>query len=95
MKKRQLKLNDGQTMTINDNEWVSVVNRKEFDSRETEIVRITRHQSGLMSRIYIMRAVDGKVVAEHNEIVVSDDPRAAATAAMSAAGLTRISPTAL
>lgn len=95
MKKRPIQLADGTTMVINDNEWVAVVNRKEFDANETEILRITRHQSKLMSRIYAMRSTkgaDGKmtVVSERNEITFSDDVKPAAAKAIAETGLTKI-----
>lgn len=90
MKKRPIKLADGTTMTINDNEWLAVVDRKEFDANETEILRITRHQSKLMSRVYSMRSVGGKIVAERNEITFSDDVKPAAAKAIAETGLTKI-----
>lgn len=95
MKKRPIQLHDGTTMVINDNEWLAIVDRKEFDANETQILRITRHQSNLMSRIYAMRSVKGangkmEVVAERNEISFSDDLKPAATKAIAETGLTKI-----
>jgi hypothetical protein len=69
MKNRQIILHDGSRMTLNDDEWRSVVNCKVFDDERTEIIRITRHESGLMTRVYAMRAAGGKAEAERNEIV--------------------------
>lgn len=91
MKKRKIQLATGQTMTINDNEWEAVVNRKEFDAKETEILRITKHNSGLMSRVYAMKSVDGQKVAERNEIVVVDDVNEVARKIIADVGLTKIS----
>lgn len=92
MKNRKIQLPDGQQMTLNDNEWRSVVNRKKFDAHETEIARITEHTSGLMSRVYVMRAVDGKIIAERNEIVTGDGLRTITAKAITECGLQRISP---
>lgn len=91
MKNRKIRLGNESTISINDSEWTSVVNRKEFDSNGTEILRITRHISGLMTRVYAMRAVSGQKVKEVNEIVVGDNLAEVVAKAAADCGLTRIS----
>lgn len=88
MKNRKITLCDGTEIRINDAEWRSVANRKEFDEQQTEILRVTRHTSGLMTRVYAMRSVGGKVEAERNEIVLQGgDLKAATQRAIGACGL--------
>lgn len=91
MKNRKIRLGNDSTVSINDNEWNSVVNRKEFDSNGTEILRVTRHATGLMTRVYAMRAVSGQKVKEVNEIVVGDNLAEVVAKAVVDCGLTRIS----
>lgn len=91
MKNRKIKLGNDSTVSINDNEWNSVVNRKEFDANGTEILRVTRHTSGLMTRVYAMRAAAGQKVHEVNEIVVGDNLNEVVSKAVTTCGLTRIS----
>lgn len=95
MTKRTIKLVDGRSMVINDNEWLSVINRKEFDKNQTEIVRVNRHVNGLLTRVYVMRSVLGpdgqmKVAAEQNHVLVGEDVSAVVAKAISDCGLTHI-----
>lgn len=91
MKKRKIELADGTPMVLNDNDWQEcVINRKEFDTTNTEILRVTKHTSGLLTRVYAMRSVDGKKVAETNEMVVGDNLPEVLLKAIAACGLTRI-----
>ena len=90
MKNRKIRLGNESTISINDNEWTSVVNRKEFDANGTEILRVTRHATGLMTRVYAMRAVSGQKVHEVNEIVVGDNLDDVVAKAVADCGLTRI-----
>ena len=55
--KHFIHLSNGKSMEINTAEWSSVVDRKEFDANETEIVRVMRHKDGMVMRVYVMRAV--------------------------------------
>lgn len=100
MKNRRVTLADGQTVVINDNEWFAVVNKKEFNETETEILRITRHQSGLLHRIYVMRSVllnkghgdqsdtpERRETVERNIITPVQDLAQETAAAMTACGL--------
>lgn len=91
MKNRKLKTADGQTITTNDSDWRAVVNVKKFDEKETEILRVTYHNTRQLFRVYAMRSVDGKIVAEQNDIVVGDDFKPAAAKAMASVGMTKIS----
>lgn len=81
MRERALKLNDGSTIHIHDDEWRSVRNEKKFYETTTEILRVTQHTSGLLTRVYAMRSVDGEIAAEQNIIVPADGPVGAAVAA--------------
>lgn len=91
MKDRKIQLPDGSNVSINDNDWEAVVSRKEFTEKETEILRISKHKTGLMMRVYVMRSLDGSKVAERNEIVVGDNLVAVIAKAIAECGLTRIS----
>lgn len=89
MKNRILKLHDGSAFKINDDEWRSVLNSKSFDDDHTEIVRVTRHTSGLMNLVYAMRSEGGKVESEHYQVVMKGgDLQAAVTAAAEKCGIT-------
>lgn len=95
MKARKMNLTDGQTVTINDNDWTAVINLKEFDSTNTEILRVLLHEDGLNCRIYAMKSTNGQIVAERNLIVSSDSYRTAAAKAIEDCGLTRITAAAI
>jgi hypothetical protein len=92
MKNRKVKLADGNTVDINDNDWSAVVNEKKFNDSETEIVRITRHKSGLLTRVYVMRAVSGGSVLQENHVTPGnkESVQAIAAAAMTKCGLKMI-----
>jgi len=90
MEKRTVSLADGRRMIVNDNEWTPVTNLKQFDAKNTEIVRVTRHKSGLLTRVYVMRSVDGIIAKEQNHIVVGDDVSDLIAKAISECGLSKI-----
>ncbi len=69
----RVKLADSSTMKINHSEWAAVANRKWFDKTNTEIVRVTRHESELLTRVYAMRSASGKVVKEVNHMLHGDN----------------------